>query len=133
MHEIETESFAVAWSEMSIADEIMQKYCICLVAVDEVGVIHGHAYMRHIVNEGQITNLAVRRDSRNQGIGSLLVRGLIKAAKERAMLGLTLEVRKSNRAAISLYERHGFAPEGIRKNYYSQPSEDGIIMWKYFK
>jgi ribosomal-protein-alanine N-acetyltransferase len=51
---------------------------------------------------------------------------------EKDMIGLTLEVRQSNATAISLYEKHGFINDGIRKNYYSQPTEDGLIMWKYF-
>ncbi|MDR0272542.1 MAG: ribosomal protein S18-alanine N-acetyltransferase [Clostridiales bacterium] len=133
MHEIENEASAAAWSEISIKHEIEHDYTICRVAIDENEEVLGHAYMRHIVNEGHITNLAVRKSHHRRGIGTLLVNGLISAAQEREMIGLTLEVRAGNIAAIKLYEKHGFKAEGIRKNYYSQPTEDGIIMWNYFQ
>ena len=132
MHAIEEESFAMAWSEISIKYEIMQKDSICIVAVDENGEVVGHAYMRQILREGHINNLAVKKSRRQQGIGALLVEGLIEAALARDMVGLTLEVRVSNTSAISLYKKHEFTEEGVRKNYYSHPTEDGIIMWKYF-
>lgn len=131
MHAIEAESFAAPWSEMSIRYEISQKHSVCFVAIDERGVLHGHAYMRHVINEGHINNLAVRPESRRRGIASRLAEALIQAALTREMIGLTLEVRTSNHAAIALYEKLGFVREGIRKNYYSHPTEDGIIMWKY--
>jgi ribosomal-protein-alanine N-acetyltransferase len=73
----------------------------------------------------------VRKSHRKRGVGSLLVEELIRAASEQNISALTLEVRASNTAAISLYKKHGFTAEGIRKNYYSHPTEDGIIMWRY--
>lgn len=135
MHQIETECFSEAWSEISIKYEIMHKHTICFVAIDDSGIrekVVGHVYMRHVVNEGHIMNLAVKKSHRRHGIGSMLVQSLIDAANERDMLGITLDVRASNRAAIALYETHEFAEEGRRKNYYKQPTEDGIIMWRYF-
>lgn len=131
MHTIESESFAAAWSALSIEYELREKHAICFAAIDENEKIHGHAYMRHIVNEGHINNIAVRGESRRRGIASMLVEALIAAALAREMIGLTLEVRESNIAARSLYEKHGFTSEGIRKNYYSHPTEDGIIMWRF--
>lgn len=132
MHAIEAESFAAPWSALSIKYEIMHKYSVCIVAVDENDTVFGHAYMRHVINEGHIVNVAVQKPERNKGIGSRLVEGLIAAAHALEMIGLTLEVRRSNIAARILYEKHGFTEEGVRKNYYSHPTEDGIIMWKYF-
>lgn len=131
MHTIEAESFAEAWSELSIKYELMEKHTICFLAVDESGTILGHAYMRHIINEGHINNIAVRFSHRRRGIGSILVEALLTAACEREMIGLTLEVRVSNTAAISLYKKHGFKAEGIRKSYYTRPTEDGIVMWRH--
>ncbi|MCL1844005.1 MAG: ribosomal protein S18-alanine N-acetyltransferase [Defluviitaleaceae bacterium] len=133
MHAIEADSFAAAWSETSIKYEILQKNSVCLVATGENGAVIGHAYMRHIINEGHINNIAVQKSFRRRGIASLLVNGLINAAEKLEMMGLTLEVRESNTAAISLYQKFGFAPEGVRKDYYSHPRENGIVMWLYLK
>ena len=132
MHNIEAECFAMPWSEMSIEFELKQKHTISFVAIQDKRVV-GHIYMRHIINEGHITNLAVKKTHRKNGIGYSLVNKLISTAKEMEMIGITLEVRESNKPAISLYKKHGFLPEGVRKNYYSNPTENGIIMWNYFK
>lgn len=132
MYAIEVESFAVPWSVMSIEYELMQPHTICFVVLDE-GLVVGHVYMRHIINEGHIVNIAVKKTHRKKGIAYALVTALAEAAKGKEMLGLTLEVRESNTAALALYKKHGFVQEGIRKNYYANPTENGIIMWKYFK
>ena len=132
MYAIESEVFSMPWSADSIRDEILQN-AICKVAIDEKGKIHGHVYMRHITNEGHITNIAVRKESQKKGIASLLMQALVQAAKSLGIVALTLEVRESNFAAINLYKKFGFSVEGVRKNFYSTPSENGIIMWKYNK
>jgi len=130
IHAIEMESFADPWSINAIAYEISQKHSICLIAINEAKTVVGHISMRHIINEGHISNIAVLKAYRKQGIGALLLEALIKKAIEYKMIGLTLEVRVSNQAALSLYEKYGFRIEGYRKNYYASPSEDAAIMWK---
>ncbi|MCL2355689.1 MAG: ribosomal protein S18-alanine N-acetyltransferase [Defluviitaleaceae bacterium] len=130
MHKIEAESFSEVWSEISIKCEIMSKFSVCFVAAEGETVV-GHVYMRHLINEGHIMNLAVKKSHRRRGIASMLLNRLTETAREREMIGITLEVRESNRAAIALYESHEFVEEGVRKNYYAQPTENGIIMWKY--
>ena len=133
IHAIEIESFADPWSINAIAYEVNQEHSICLVAVTENGAAVGHVSMRHIINEGHISNIAVSKAYRRQGIGALLLQALITEATKRNMIGLTLEVRVSNQAALSLYKKYGFAIEGYRKNYYASPSEDAAIMWKKLK
>ena len=128
---IEQESFVDPWSKSSIEYEITHEYSICMAAIDEGGNVLGYATMRHVINEGHINNIAVVKTNRRQGVGMLLLEGLINEARCRGMIGLTLEVRTSNQAAIKLYEKYGFAVEGIRKNYYFHPSEDALIMWKH--
>jgi ribosomal-protein-alanine N-acetyltransferase len=127
---IERQSFAEPWSISSIAHEITYKHSVCLVAINENEKIIGHVSMRHIINEGHINNIAVLAEERKRGVGSLLLKALIGEAVKREIIGLTLEVRVSNNAAIKLYEKYGFTIEGYRKNYYSSPSEDAAIMWK---
>ena len=130
LHAIETESFADPWSVSAILYEISAPHSICLVAIDETGRPVGHVSMRHIINEGHIGNLAVAKAYRRQGIGALLLDALVQTAINRNMIGLTLEVRVSNEAALSLYQKYGFVTEGYRKNYYAAPTEDAAIMWK---
>ena len=143
IHAIEKESLPDPWSVNSILYEINNKHSICLVATlnmaNEEGVdapienVIGHVTMRHIINEGHINNIVVGIKHRRLGVASLLMESLIKEAKAREMIGLTLEVRVSNNAALSLYNNFGFIIEGHRKNYYSHPNEDAAIMWKEFE
>ncbi|MCL2048930.1 MAG: ribosomal protein S18-alanine N-acetyltransferase [Defluviitaleaceae bacterium] len=130
MYEIEKEAFSIPWTKTSIAYEISQDMCICFVAIQGERVI-GHVYMRHIMDEGEIINIAVRQTERSKGVAGFLLKALLKAAKECNIKSITLEVRESNFPAISLYKKFGFTNQGIRKEYYSQPFEDGIIMGKY--
>jgi len=130
VHAIECNSFSDPWPRQEILYEISQKHSICVVAHtwDELA---GFATMRHIVNEGHICNIAVHEDHRQKGIGSALIDALTEAATAREMIGLTLEVRIGNRAAMALYHKHGFKVEGYRRGYYKYPTEDAAIMWKY--
>ena len=84
-----------------------------------------------VFHEGDITNVAVHPDYRKQGVGNLLIDNLITLCKENNINSLTLEVRESNIPAQSLYKKHGFKEEGVRKNFYNNPKENAIIMWKY--
>lgn len=127
--DIEKDSFAIPWSRKSIEDELKNKLAIYFVALYDDKVV-GYAGMWHVVTEGHITNIAVHKDYRKQGIGDKLVKKLIETAEEKEMIGLTLEVRPSNEAAMRLYKNNGFKLEGIRKEYYEDNKEDAYIMWK---
>ena len=136
IHEIELRSFAAPWSKNELKHELQNKHAIYKVALKE-DTVAGYAGMWHIVNEGQITNIAVDIPFRRMGLASALLEEMIKTAREKEMMGLTLEVRVSNTAARNLYKKYGFVPEGIRKNYYraenNSEREDAVIMWKYMK
>ena len=83
-----------------------------------------------VIDEVHINNLAVRPASQGRGLGSaLLSHALDEAAKEGAYRA-TLEVRRSNDGARRLYERFGFRVAGVRKDYYSHPIEDALILWR---
>ncbi len=97
--------------------------------VDDVHV--GHAGIMVIAGEGHITTVAVDPTWQRRGIGALLMIRLHEYALDRGLESLTLEVRVSNTAAIALYRRFGYAPAGVRKNYYSDEGEDGLIMWAH--
>jgi ribosomal-protein-alanine N-acetyltransferase len=129
IHEIEVECFADAWSEASFKEELANALALYFVAVDGDKVA-GYAGMWHVVTEGHITNVAVTGSYRRKGIGEALMEKLETVARELEMIGLTLEVRKGNRVARSLYDKLGFKAEGVRRRYYADNGEDAIIMWK---
>ncbi|MDR1209737.1 MAG: ribosomal protein S18-alanine N-acetyltransferase [Clostridiales bacterium] len=130
VYAIELGSFSIPWTKGEFYRELGSEHAVYLAA-SLGGEIVGYAGMWHIVNEGHITNVAVREDCRGQGVGGALVAGLLREAAKLGMIGVTLEVRAGNARAQALYSKFGFRPEGIRKNYYSDVREDAIIMWKY--
>lgn len=128
--EIEKDSFAIPWSRASVEKELRNNLAIYTVVKENDKVV-GYGGMWHVVNEGHITNIAVHKDYRRKGIGNIIVNKLIEIAEEKEMIGLTLEVRKSNVPALELYRKNGFKLEGIRPEYYEDNKEDAYIMWKY--
>lgn len=91
--------------------------------------IAGHAGIWLSLDDGHVTTIAVHPDYRRQGVGELLMLGLIDQAYELKAQQLTLEVRVSNIAAQHLYVKFGFRHQGERKRYYTDNGEDASIMW----
>ena len=81
-----------------------------------------------LADEAHITAIAVEETWRGQGLGELLLIGAIETSMQRNSRVVTLEVRVSNEAAISLYEKFSFRRVGVRKNYYTDNREDAAIM-----
>ena len=127
---LEKECFSQPWSETALADELKNEGSHFLVAVcDEV---MGYIGVQEICGEAYITNVAVFEKYRKLGIGRALIKAACNGANERNCEFITLEVRESNLPAITLYESEGFEKAGIRKNFYSSPTENGVIYTKYF-
>lgn len=91
----------------------------------------GYAGLMITGSDGHVTTVAVDPDWQRNGIGTRLMLGLCTAAASRGCTGLTLEVRVSNAGAQELYRAFGFAPAGVRKNYYTETNEDAIVMWAH--
>ena len=100
-----------------------------LVACTKEAVI-GYIGMWHVLDESHIMNIAVDREYRHLGIGSLLLASLIDYSRNAGIKRMTLEVREHNDNALKLYEKYGFERNGKRKEYYRDTKEDAIIMWK---
>jgi ribosomal-protein-alanine N-acetyltransferase len=83
-----------------------------------------------VFDEIHINNLAIRPQYRQRGIGTALLHHVLAAARQLGARRATLEVRASNDGARRLYERLGFYVAGIRRNYYSNPVEDALILWR---
>jgi len=83
-----------------------------------------------ICDEAHITNIAIAPAFRRQGLGRMLLEGLVALARAKQACRMTLEARVSNTAAVRLYEQMDFVSAGIRPGYYSDNNEDALIMWK---
>lgn len=129
--DIERDSFRSPWSEKAFKSELDRPEVTEWFVALEDGVVIGYSGLLRVGQEGHITNLAVRRDRRRQGVGSELVSRLTDAAKRRGVTALTLEVRETNESAIRLYENAGFHVVGKRRRYYPEDDEDALIMWNY--
>jgi ribosomal-protein-alanine N-acetyltransferase len=83
-----------------------------------------------VFDEIHINNVAMRPDFRERGIGTALLRRVLADARQLGARRATLEVRASNERARRLYERLGFYVAGVRRNYYTNPVEDALILWR---
>jgi [ribosomal protein S18]-alanine N-acetyltransferase len=83
-----------------------------------------------IFDELHINTLAVSPRHRRQGLATVLLQGIMKEAAEEGARRATLEVRESNTAALELYARLGFQVTARRRNYYTNPVEDALILWR---
>ena len=126
--ELERICFSVPWSRNMLAEEMDNLLSPFLVALDDNDKVVGYAGVQIILDEGYITNVAVRPECRRQGIAAKLLQVFLDFAKANKLAFLTLEVRASNYDAIALYGSRGFRSVGRRKNYYEHPKEDAIIM-----
>lgn len=125
--EIEKACFSNPWSKEDIEAQIDCPTSHFLVALVN-GKVAGYMGLQIFSGEGYVTNVAVLPQYRGQGIA----KALISKQFENEMDFITLEVRESNTPAISLYEKTGFEKIGIRPNFYSNPTENAVIMTKYF-
>lgn len=105
---------------------------IFLVA-ERDGQAVGYVGCQTVLDEGYITNVAVSPDCRRQGIGRALIEELAQRARAQGLSFVTLETRASNAPAIALYEGAGFDRVGMRKNFYTAPSEDAVLMTLFLK
>jgi [ribosomal protein S18]-alanine N-acetyltransferase len=92
--------------------------------------ISGFVVGRQVVDEGEILNLAVRRQSRRRGEGQALLSAILEQFHRRGVNKVFLEVRESNEAGIAFYEKMGFASMGRRPGYYREPEEAAVLMEK---
>lgn len=126
---IEEQIFPRPWSQALYLSELAQgssrHYYVALVD----GVVVGYAGCMIIVGEGHITTVGVAPSWQRRGIGIRLLHRLASDARMLGATSLTLEVRVTNTGAQELYRAFGFAPSGIRKNYYAEVNEDGLVMW----
>lgn len=126
---LEAENFSEPWSERAFLETLQCDYAYYYVAEWEKRIV-GICGLRNIAGEGEITNVVTDGNYRRRGIAEALLQSVLKDGADMGIEAFTLEVRATNQPAISLYEKYGFESAGARKNFYSNPTEDALIMWK---
>lgn len=126
---MEAACFSMPWSKKSFEENLNRSDAVYVVARDGDKVL-GYCGAYVILNEADINQVAVESLHRKKGVGGKMLAALLEKLGKAGADAVTLEVRKSNEAAIALYESMGFVTEGIRKNFYEKPVEDALIMWK---
>jgi [ribosomal protein S18]-alanine N-acetyltransferase len=128
---VEEESFNNPWTREMYAWELQNRaVCHILVVRTPEDRVAGFCAFWLVVDEIHINNVAIRPALRGQGIGSHLMQRVFEEARRLGAKRATLEVRRSNEGARRLYERLGFYVAGKRPNYYTNPVEDALILWR---
>jgi ribosomal-protein-alanine N-acetyltransferase len=125
---IERRAFPTPWSIAMFVLELSKPTGVCLAATIERTLV-GYTVCSRYDSVWHIMNIAVEPALRRRGIASALLAELYTRAGDPSAQ-FTLEVRRSNTAAIELYQRDGFRIAGLRRRYYQDNGEDALIMWR---
>ena len=129
---IEEQTSSTPWSLGLFLAEVRRDERDYIVAIsDHDERVVGFAGLLYVIGEGHITTVAVDPAVQGGRIGTRLMLELARRAIARGSDSITLEVRASNNAALALYRRFGFAPSGVRKDYYKDPTEDALVLWAH--
>lgn len=126
--EIESYSFKIPWPRQAFEIELKSKKSYNTVFRDINGKVVGYCLSRLIYDEIHILKIAVHKNYRQTGIGSVLMNKTLDYFKAKGADHAVLEVRTDNDSAIKMYEKFGFVPLRIRKNYYRETGEDALVM-----
>ncbi len=125
--EIERHSFRTPWPAKVFEEELSREWARVDVA-RAGGRVVGFVDYWLVHDEIHLLAIAIHPDARRRGIGGRLLDHLLALGRDRGFALITLEVRRSNRPAIALYERVGFAVVGVRPRYYAEDNEDALVM-----
>jgi len=132
--EIEREAISPPWTHGALLSEIYKDDSFFIIAVDDTGepspCVAGFAIIRQVGDDGELLQIAVDKNQRRLGVGDLLMEAVVAYAWKNTCNSIFLEVRRGNKPAVSLYEKHGFKSVRIRRDYYSDPVEDALVMTK---
>ena len=127
---IERLCFDEPWSENSLKLLLEEKNAGFVFEID--GVVAAYGGIVTVLDEGQITNIATHPDYRRRGFAKLIMDAIDNFSSKNGIVYLSLEVREKNMAARSLYNSCGWSEAGVRKNFYSKPLDNAIVMIKDF-
>ena len=120
---LEKEIFSDPWSENAIRESMEQSQTLLLS-----GVLVGYLIVYYVLEDGEIARIAVESDFRRNGVASRLMKELAFICADNGVNKLLLDVRESNESAKAFYKKKGFVLDGVRKNYYTNPTENAILM-----
>jgi len=129
--EIERDAFLHPWSEQQLRSELSNAWSVMLAAVDGEGVagrMAGYVIVWVVHDELHVLNVATAPEARRRGVGRALMEEVHALGRARACRLATLEVRRSNAAAIALYQALGYRQVGMRPRYYAEENEDALLM-----
>jgi len=129
--QIEQEEFSPPWTHGSLLTEIYNCDTFFAIARSKNGNL-GFVILRNIVDTGELLQIVVEKSARRQGVADKLLMSAFEYVRANKITSLFLEVRNSNEAAISFYNKHDFRTIRIRKDYYTNPIEDAIEMGRGF-
>lgn len=129
LQEIEEQCFSDPLPLETLRSYISAEHHECFVIIYKEQIL-GYAGLLYVLDEGHVANIAVRGEYRGMGLGDALLQYMMQQCRERKLAYILLEVRVSNLPAISLYEKYGFLSVGRRRDYYTTPKEDAILMTK---
>ena len=127
--EVEHASFTTPWSREAFYNELHNNRFAVYIVLEENNKILGYCGAWIVIDEAHVTNVAILPEFRGRNLGEAILRKMMSVAREMGAKTMTLEVRVTNNVAQSLYRKLGFQNGGIRKNYYSDNQEDGLVMW----
>ncbi len=128
---IEEAQFPEPWSRRMLREEIENESTRRYTVVEEGGRVVGVLGLMFIEDDAHINTIATAPDMERRGIGRTLLDDGLAAAIQRGSTRMTLEVAVGNEAARAFYAKYGFAPLGIRKQYYQKTGEDALVLVKY--
>lgn len=128
--EIERLCFDEPWSERSLELLLQERNAGFVALID--GTVAAYGGIVTVLDEGQITNIATHPDYRRRGLARAIMDAIDGFSAENQIVYLSLEVREQNEAARALYKICGWREAGIRKNFYSKPRDNAVIMIKEF-
>lgn len=126
---LESRYIADGWSERAFEQAFENPASMIFSAISD-GKVIGFLNGSFVLDEGELLNIVVSEDYRNCGVAGLLLKEFEKCLSESGIKTIYLEVRESNISAQKLYEKHGFVQNGLRKNYYHNPTENAVLMAK---
>ncbi len=134
IYKLENKIFTDPWTKKMIKGEFNNKLAVILGIINtKTKELVGYSFLFSIYDEIHLNNIALKKDSRNKGLGKKMMDYIIKYGSENYFTRITLEVRESNTEALNLYYKYGFELISRRKGYYSSPKEDALILMKNLK
>ena len=130
--EIERDAFLHPWSEAQLRAELANAWSVMLAALEAAAGgperMAGYIIVWVVHDELHVLNVATAPEARRRGVGRALMEAAHALGRERACRLATLEVRRSNEAAIALYRSLGYRQVGMRPRYYAEENEDALLM-----